>query len=67
MYYTRPALATYVGTRAELKAAAAAVFALVGKGVLKPHIYARYPLADAAKAHADLEAGRTAGSSLLIP
>ena len=25
------------------------------------------PLADAAKAHADLEAGRTAGASLLIP
>ena len=67
VYYTRPALATYVGTRAELKAAAAAVFALVGKGILKPHIYARYALADAAKAHADLEAGRTAGSSLLIP
>lgn len=26
-----------------------------------------YPLADAAQAHADLEAGRTTGASLLIP
>jgi len=67
LYFTRPALATYTATRAELEAAAAAVFAFVAKGVLKPRIHARYALADAAKAHADLEAGRTAGASLLIP
>jgi NADPH:quinone reductase len=67
LYFTRPALATYTGTRAELEASAGAVFALLAQGVLKPHIHARYALADAAKAHADLEAGRTAGVSLLIP
>jgi len=67
LYFTRPALATYTATRAELEAAAAAVFALVAEGALEPHIHARYALADAARAHADLEAGRTAGASLLIP
>jgi len=67
LYFTRPALATYVGTRAELEDSAATVFALVADGVLKPNIRARYALADAATAHADLEAGRTCGASLLIP
>jgi NADPH2:quinone reductase len=43
------------------------VFALVAEGVLKAHIHGRYALTDAARAHADLEAGRTAGASLLIP
>ena len=67
LYFTRPGLATYIASRQELEESAAAVFALVARGVLKPHIHAKYPLADAAQAHADLEAGRTQGSSLLIP
>lgn len=67
LYFTRPALATYVATRQELEDSAAAVFGLLARGVLKAHINARYSLADAARAHADLEAGRTSGSSLLIP
>ena len=67
LYFTRPALATYVATRAKLEVSARAVFALVAGRVLRPNIHARYALADAAKAHADLEAGRTAGASLLIP
>ena len=67
LYFTRPALATYIATRQELEDSAAAVFALLARGVLKATINARYALADAAKAHADLEAGRTSGSSVLIP
>ena len=67
LYFTRPALNVYVATRAELEASAGAVFGLVLAGVLKPHIHMRYALADVAKAHAELEAGRTVGSSLLIP
>jgi len=31
------------------------------------HIGARYALADAARAHADLEGGKTVGSSILFP
>jgi NADPH2:quinone reductase len=67
LYFTRPALNVYTATRAELDASAGAVLDLLRKGVLKPHIHARYPLADAAKAHTDLEAGRTVGSSILVP
>ena len=67
LYFTRPALNHYVASRQELEESAAAVFSLVARGVLKPHIHERYPLAEAARAHADHEAGRTHGSSLLIP
>lgn len=67
LYFTRPTLVTYTASRAELEASAAAVFSLIAKGVLKISINARYALGDAAKAHADLEGGRTTGSSLLIP
>jgi NADPH2:quinone reductase len=37
------------------------------KGALKLSINQRYALGDVAKAHADLENGRTTGSSVLIP
>ena len=43
------------------------VFDLVRDGKLDVRIGARYPLADAAKSHEDLEARRTTGKLLLIP
>lgn len=67
LYYTRPTLATYIAARDDLVASAAAVFDLVGRGVITPSIGQRYSLADAAAAHRDLEAGATKGSSLLVP
>jgi NADPH2:quinone reductase len=67
LYFTRPTLVTYTATRAELEASAAAVFDRIARGALKLSINQRYPLAEAARAHADLEAGRTAGSSILVP
>ncbi|MBI3049729.1 MAG: quinone oxidoreductase [Acidobacteria bacterium] len=67
LYFTRPTLFTYIATRDELRASAGALFDLLKRGALTVHIGARYPLADAGRAHADLEAGRTVGSSLLIP
>jgi NADPH2:quinone reductase len=67
LYFTRPTLVTYTAAREELEASANAVFDLVKRAVLKVHIGRRYPLADAVKAHQDLEAGRTVGSSVFIP
>ena len=67
LYFTRPTLVTYTARREELVASATAVFDMVTRGVITVHIGARYALADAARAHADLEGGRTVGSSLLIP
>ena len=67
LYFTRPTLVTYVAAREELIASATAAFDMVTRGAVTAHIGARYPLAEAARAHADLEAGRTTGSSLLVP
>ncbi len=67
LYFTRPTLATYAASRADLELSSGRLFALLASGAVKPHIGQRYPLKDAARAHHDLEAGRTSGSSLLIP
>ena len=67
LYFTRPTLVTYTASTEDLRHSAAAVFDLFAKGVLKITINQRYALADVAKAHADLESGRTSGSSVLIP
>ena len=67
LYFTRPAMVTYCSAREEMLASAKAVFDLYLKGILKPHIGQTYPLGEAARAHEDLEAGRTKGSSLLLP
>jgi NADPH:quinone reductase len=67
LYFTRPTLATYCSSRADIELSSSRVFAMIAKGALKSNVGMRYPLADAATAHADLEAGRTSGSSLLLP
>ncbi|MDA1184204.1 MAG: quinone oxidoreductase [Acidobacteria bacterium] len=67
LYFTRPTLVTYTARREELVASAIAVFDMVTRGAISVHIGARYALADATRAHADLEAGKTVGSSLLLP
>jgi NADPH2:quinone reductase len=67
VYLTRPSLHDYVATRAELVARAAAVYDAVLDGTLHVRIGHRYPLADAAAAHTELEARRTTGKVLLIP
>lgn len=67
LYFTRPTLVTYTAKREDLVASAAAVFDLVGRGVLKPTINQRFKLEDAVAAHTALQAGRTSGSTLLLP
>ncbi len=65
LYFTRPTLATYCAARDDIVASAGALFALMAKGAVVPQIGRRYPLAEAAEAHRDLEAGRTSGSTIL--
>ena len=67
LYLQRPTLATYTRTPQMLRERSAAVFELVGSGKLEVRIGARYPLADARRAHEDLEARRTTGKLLLVP
>lgn len=67
LYLTRPGGADYFGSRDALEKGATAFFTLLLKGAVKAHIGQRYPLADAATAHRDLEARKTIGSTILIP
>jgi NADPH2:quinone reductase len=67
LYLTRPTLAHYVATREELDWHAGAVFRAVAEGTLDVRIGHRYPLAEAARAHEDLQGRRTTGKLLLLP
>ncbi|HET7130025.1 MAG TPA: quinone oxidoreductase [Gaiellaceae bacterium] len=67
LYLQRPTLGTYTRTQELLEARAAEVFSLVAGGELKVAIGGRYPLADARRAHEDLEGRRTTGKLLLVP
>jgi len=67
LYITRPSLAAYVATRAELEERAADLFRMVESGKVKIDIRQRFPLAEAAAAHTALEARRTTGSTILLP
>ena len=67
LYLTRPTLAHYVAEREELLERAADVYGWVASGTVKVHVGHRYDLAEAASAHADLEARRSTGKLLLIP
>ncbi|MBI5457290.1 quinone oxidoreductase [Candidatus Kaiserbacteria bacterium] len=63
----RPALSTLTGNVALMRAAAAELFDLVGRGVFRIRISGTYALRDAAAAHRDIEARAHAGSVLLLP
>jgi NADPH2:quinone reductase len=64
---TRPSLAHFVATPAELEERAGAVLGAIAKGQLSVRIGARFPLAQAAEAHRALEERETTGKVLLIP
>jgi NADPH2:quinone reductase len=67
LYLTRPSLNTYAAKRIDLEAMSKELFDIVLAGKVKIEIGQRYPLQDAAKAHRDLEARKTTGSTILIP
>jgi NADPH2:quinone reductase len=67
LYLTRATLFTHIATREATQAMADDLFAVVAGGQVKIRIDQRYPLADAAQAHRDLEARKTTGASLLMP
>jgi NADPH:quinone reductase len=67
LYLTRQTLFTHIATREATQAMAEELFAVVGSGAVKIRIDQRYPLADAAQAHRDLEARKTTGSTVLMP
>lgn len=67
LFLTRPSLAHYTTTREELLWRAGQVLEWIAAGQLKLRIGKRFPLAEAAEAHTQLEGRATTGKVLLIP
>ncbi|MDD5335957.1 MAG: quinone oxidoreductase [Rhodoferax sp.] len=65
LYVTRQTLFSHIGTRDSTQAMADDLFAAVTSGQVTIRIDQRYPLADAAQAHRDLEARKTTGCTIL--
>ncbi len=67
LFLTRPTLFHYVAERAALLENGQDVLGQVARGELQVHIGGTYPLAEAARAHRDLEGRGTTGKLLLVP
>ena len=67
LFFTRPTLADYTATRAELDESAGALFAMIASGKVKVEIGQRFKLADARQAHEALEGRDTIGATVLLP
>jgi NADPH2:quinone reductase len=64
LYVTRPTLFTYTAQRTDLLATAQDLFDVVASGAVKIAVNQTYALRDAARAHEDLAARRTTGSTV---
>jgi NADPH2:quinone reductase len=67
LFLTRPGIADYTATREEMLWRAEDVLGAVASGTLDVHVHDHYPLAEARRAHEDLESRKTTGKLLLIP
>ncbi len=65
LFITRPTLMVYNADKQALVLSAIEIFTMLENRVLKPSIYKKYPLAQAAQAHADMESRKTTGSLIL--
>jgi len=67
LYVTRPTLATYTATRADLEATAKDLFDIVLSGTVKIEVRHTYALKDAQQVHRDFEGRKTTGSIVMLP
>lgn len=67
LFVTRPTLAGYADSAERLRAMADELFAMIASGKIKVDVGQRYPLAEAAEAQRQLAAGKTTGSTILLP
>ena len=63
----RPTLKSFIATTTELRQSAATFAAAVTSGAVKAEVGRRYPLAEVARAHAELESRQTTGAPVLLP
>ena len=67
VFLTRPSLAHFVRTGDEFTWRADELFGAIADGALTVEVGGRYPLAEAARAHEDLQGRKTTGSLVLLP
>ena len=67
LYLTRATLFSHMASREATQKMADDLFAVVASGAVKIRIDQRYPLAEVARAHTELEARNTTGCSVLLP
>jgi NADPH2:quinone reductase len=67
VYLTRPSLVHFIRTGEEFSWRAGELFDVIASGVVKVKVGGTYPLAEAARAHTDLEGRKTSGSIVLLP
>jgi len=67
LYMARTTLAHFTATREELLARTSDLFRMIAEGKLNVRVAKKYPLAEAAQAHRDMEAHTMSGKLLLIP
>ena len=66
LYLTRPTLATYARTPAEVKKMTDDLFNVVSVGAVSVEVNQMYQLENVAQAHRDLESRKTTGSTVLL-
>jgi NADPH:quinone reductase len=66
VFLTRPTLRHHIVERDELERRAADLFGWIADATLTVRVHDRYPLAEARRAHEDLQARRTTGKLLLV-
>ena len=67
LYMARTTLAHFTATRVELLARTSSLFGMIAEGKLHMRIAQKYPLAEAAQAHRDMEERKLTGKLLLVP
>lgn len=67
LYITRQTLFTHIATREANQVMADDLFGVVSSGQVHIRVDQRYPLAEVAQAHRDLESRKTTGCTVLIP
>ena len=67
LFFTRPSMGQYLGTKNELDEASKMLFEKIGSGKIKINIFKKYKLDDIVQAHIDLENRKITGPAVIIP
>ena len=67
LYFTRPVMGQYLGTKEELNEASDLLFEKIRLGKVKIEIFKKYKLEDSIQAHKDLEARKIIGPAIIVP